>query len=64
MDILKASLLVVLFIVLIILSPAITMWLWNWLMPSIFELRIINYWEALSIGINVAFYLFFLSKNK
>jgi hypothetical protein len=26
-----------------------TMLLWNWLMPSIFELRQINFWEALGI---------------
>ena len=28
-----------------------TMWLWNWLMPSLFNLRIIGFWEALVINI-------------
>ena len=26
-----------------------TMWLWNWLMPSIFGLRTINLWESLGL---------------
>jgi hypothetical protein len=29
----------------------ITMLLWNWLMPSIFDLRMINYWEAAGLMI-------------
>lgn len=28
-----------------------TMWLWNWLMPDLFSLTEINFWQAL--GINV-----------
>ena len=28
-----------------------TMWLWNWLMPSIFGLIKINFWKALGINI-------------
>lgn len=28
-----------------------TMWLWNWLMPKIFNLTTINFWEALGINL-------------
>lgn len=31
------------------LFPAITMWLWNWLMPAIFGLTTINYLQALGL---------------
>ena len=33
----------------IVLFGFIIMWLWNWLMPSIFSLREITYWEGLGI---------------
>jgi len=28
-----------------------TMWLWNWLMPTIFGLIKINFWQALGINL-------------
>jgi hypothetical protein len=31
------------------LFAAITMWLWNWLMPAIFNLPIIGFWKAVGI---------------
>lgn len=44
-----------LFVVLIVLIPLIlalpTMWLWNWLMPEIFDLTTITFWQALGINI-------------
>lgn len=27
----------------------VTMWLWNWLMPAIFGLHAISYWQALGL---------------
>lgn len=27
-----------------------TMWLWNWLMPDLFSLTEINFWQALGIN--------------
>lgn len=29
----------------------VVMWLWNWLMPSIFGLRLITFWQALGLVI-------------
>jgi hypothetical protein len=37
------------------------MWLWNWLMPSIFGLIKINFWKAL--GINLLSGFLFKSTN-
>ena len=34
---------------LIALFTAITMWLWNWLMPAIFRLPTIGFWQAIGI---------------
>lgn len=31
------------------LFGAITMWLWNWLMPAIFKLPTIGFWQAVGI---------------
>ena len=31
------------------LFAAVTMWLWNWLMPTIFKLPTIGFWEAVGI---------------
>jgi hypothetical protein len=31
------------------LFAAVTMWLWNWLMPVIFKLPIIGFWQAAGI---------------
>ena len=45
----KIALLVVVAIAILALLPAFTMWLWNWLMPAIFGLTTINYWQALGL---------------
>ena len=31
------------------LFAAVTMWLWNWLMPAIFKLPSIGFWQAVGI---------------
>lgn len=36
-------------LILIFLLPFFIMWLWNWLMPAIFGLTVINYWQALGL---------------
>ncbi len=33
------------------LFGAVVMWLWNWLMPVIFHLNIITYWQAVGLAI-------------
>lgn len=33
----------------VILATFVTMWLWNWLMPAIFSLGTINFWQAAGI---------------
>jgi hypothetical protein len=33
------------------LFGAIVMWLWNWLMPVIFHLGVITYWQAVGLAI-------------
>lgn len=38
-----------------------TLWLWNWLMPSIFGLTKITFWQAL--GINILSGMLFRSSN-
>lgn len=48
-DWIKISLIVLAVLAIIILSPAFTMWLWNWLMPEIFGLITIGYWQALGL---------------
>ena len=39
----------IIFVVLVALFGYITMRLWNWLMPEIFGLSVIGYWQALGI---------------
>ena len=34
---------------LLALFAAVTMWLWNWLMPAIFKLPAIGFWQAVGI---------------
>lgn len=34
---------------LLALFTAVTMWLWNWLMPVIFNLPVITFWQAAGI---------------
>lgn len=36
---------------LVILFGFIIMWLWNWLMPEIFGLTTLNYWQAIGLFI-------------
>ena len=33
------------------LFGAVTMWLWNWLMPAIFKLPVIGFWQAIGLVI-------------
>lgn len=33
------------------LFGAVVMWLWNWLMPTIFHLTVITYWQAFGLAI-------------
>ena len=40
---------IILITALIVALP--TMWLWNWLMPDLFGLRTIDFWQALGINI-------------
>jgi apolipoprotein N-acyltransferase len=40
---------VVLIPVFLAFCGAITMWLWNWLMPAIFKLPTIGFWQAVGI---------------
>lgn len=39
------------FIAILFLFGAIVMWLWNWLMPLIFHLGVITYWQAVGLAI-------------
>lgn len=34
---------------LLALFTAVTMWLWNWLMPAIFKLPVIGFWQAAGV---------------
>lgn len=47
----KITGLVTLFILLVFILALPTMWLWNWLMPVIFGLTEITFWQALGINI-------------
>jgi len=38
-----------LFVLLAVLMTAVVMWLWNWLMPELFNLSVITFWQALGI---------------
>lgn len=39
------------FIALVFLFGAVTMWLWNWLMPAVFHLGVITYWQAVGLAL-------------
>ncbi|MCX6304034.1 MAG: hypothetical protein NT040_03610 [Bacteroidetes bacterium] len=39
------------FTVFAFLFGAVVMWLWNWLMPVIFHLGVITYWQAVGLAI-------------
>lgn len=42
---------IALIVLLAILMALPTMWLWNWLMPTIFGLTKITFWQALGINL-------------
>jgi hypothetical protein len=46
---LKFPLLAVLFVVLLAWLGFVVMGLWNWLMPGLFGLKLIGYWQALGL---------------
>jgi len=45
----KALLILIIVVVCLSVGPAVTMWLWNWLMPVIFGLPTIGFWQALGL---------------
>ena len=47
--ILKFPLLAVLFVVLLAGFGFVVMGLWNWLMPALFGLKVIGYWQAMGL---------------
>ena len=47
----KVVIMAILFIALFLLANYVLMRLWNWLMPDLFGLATINYWQALGIFI-------------
>lgn len=52
---------VLLVIVIALLFTFPTLWLWNWLMPPLFGLTKITFWQAL--GINILAGMLFKSSN-
>ena len=40
---------ILLFILFFAGFSAVTMWLWNWLMPGLFDLPVITFWQAAGI---------------
>lgn len=48
--------LIALIIILAILMALPTMWLWNWLMPTIFGLTKITFWQALGINLLIGIF--------
>ena len=47
--VIKVIMMVIIFSVLFLLAIYVLMRLWNWLMPDLFGLTTINYWQALGI---------------
>jgi len=47
----KELIMLIIAIVFLFLLAFPLMWLWNWLMPDIFGLIEINYWQALGLNI-------------
>lgn len=54
---------IVLVPVLLILAPAFVSWLWNRLMPDIFGLQAINYWQALGLMVLVNCFFYRSSRS-
>lgn len=46
---------VILLVIITLLIALPIMWLWNWLMPAIFGLIKINFWQALGISLLCTF---------
>ena len=42
---------IIMILAFLFIGPAITMWLWNALMPDIFGLPVITYWQAFGLEI-------------
>lgn len=59
-DLLQTIGLILAFVALIALFPLAVMLLWNWLMPAIFGVGAISYWEA--FGLKILCELFFKTK--
>lgn len=57
------TILVVIVLALIALMPALCMWLWNWLMPYLFGVPQIGYWQALGL-MTLASLLFYRPSHK
>ncbi len=51
-----------LIVVMALLFALPTMWLWNWLMPEIFGLKVITFWQAL--GLNMLSGILFKGSSK
>lgn len=45
----KVFFMLIIFLVLVFLMGYVVMWLWNWLMPTIFGLTTIGYWQAIGL---------------
>ena len=43
-------------VIAIIVFPAVTMLLWNWLIPTLFSGPVISYWQALVLSSYLRFY--------
>lgn len=53
MEILGCIGLLVLVALVLSIPSLIIMWLWNWLMPTLFGLPVIGFWQALGLSILV-----------
>jgi hypothetical protein len=52
---------IALLVILCLIMALPTMWLWNWLMPALFGIVKVNFWQAL--GINILSSILFKSHN-
>ena len=39
-----------------LIGTLITMWLWNWLLPALFELPEINFWVAFGVWLFIVWF--------
>lgn len=42
-------------VVMALITAVIVMWLWNWLMPAVFGLAVITFWQAFGLNVLCAF---------